>query len=74
MATLFANENGDWWAADEDGETAIYVLDTDNLTETETKEIEAEYGESIEAMVENSDKLEKLIHRYGKVVWLPVEL
>lgn len=71
MAIYFANENGDWWSADPDGESVIYILDTDKLGPTALAEITETYGEAtIEEIMENGDKLERIIQTYGKDIVL----
>lgn len=64
MTIYVANVNGDWWELTPS--QPIFVLDTDELTEEQFRDILDEYGEL------EGDKFEDAIQEYGRETTLNV--
>jgi hypothetical protein len=64
MAIYISNINGDWWKHEND--FPLFVLNTDDLTESQLRDIMEDVGEL------EGDKFEDVISEYGKQVTLHV--
>jgi RNA recognition motif-containing protein len=64
MAIYISNVNGDWWKHEHN--FPLFVLNTDDLTEEQLRDIFDEVGEL------EGDKFEHVIEEYGKQVTLNV--